>query len=150
LSNGRTHRSIGPRAGGGHALATAKQQPVEHLLLEVVGGALAGNLGARLPDVLDLPLYPRHRSLAHGIVPVSVVARAAVTALGRWQAQLRTEASRRAPLLQSAASPFERLWQALAEILGRLGAGALASLVAGYRSHFALDAFTPASLPLLA
>lgn len=40
----------------------------------------------------------------------------------------------------------ERLWQALC----RLGAGALAGLLGGYGSHVALDAFTPAGLPLLA
>jgi hypothetical protein len=73
-----------------------------------------------------------------------------VNALGGWQAQLRAEASRRASLRQPAVTSFERFWQVLVEILCRLGAGALAGLLAGYGSHVALDAFTPASLPLLA
>lgn len=150
MSNGRTHRAVGTIAGGGYALARAKQQAPEHVLLEVLGGAVAGNLGARLPDVFDPPLHPGHRSLAHGIVPVAAAGRAAVNALDGWQAQLRAEASRRASLRQSAATSFERFWQALIEILCRLGAGALAGLLAGYGSHVALDAFTPASLPLLA
>jgi len=50
----------------------------------------------------------------------------------------------------SAATPLERLWQGLVELLCRIGAGALAGLLAGYCSHVALDALTPAGLPLLA
>jgi len=44
----------------------------------------------------------------------------------------------------------ERLWQAVLELLCRLGTGALAGLLGGYGSHVAPDAFTPAGLPLLA
>lgn len=150
MSNSRTHRAIGTVAGAGYALTKANQQAPEHVLLEVFGGALAGNFGARLPDVFDPPLHPGHRSLAHGIVPVAAAGRAAMNALDGWQAQLRAEANRRAGLRQSAATTLERFWQYLVEILCRLGAGALAGLLAGYGSHVALDAFTPASLPLLA
>ena len=71
-------------------------------------------------------------------------------ALDGWQTRLRAEAARRATLRASAATPVQCLWQALLEILCRLGAGALAGLLGGYDSHIALDAFTPASLPLLA
>jgi len=140
MSSGRTHRAIGTAAGAGYALAKANQQAPEHVLLEILRGALAGNFGARLPDVFDSPLHPGHRSLAHGIVPVATAGRAAVNALDGWQVQLRAEANR----------TLERLWQALVEVLCRLGAGALAGLLAGYGSHVALDAFTPVSLPLLA
>jgi membrane-bound metal-dependent hydrolase YbcI (DUF457 family) len=151
MCDGRTHRATGTIAGAGYALAKANQQVSEHLLpLEVLGGALAGNVGARLPDVFDPPLHPGHRSLAHGLVPVAAAGRAAVNALDGWQARLRAEANRRAVLRQSATTPLERFWQALVEILCRLGAGMLAGLLAGYGSHVALDAFTPASPPLLA
>lgn len=150
MSDGRTHRAIGTIGGGGYALAKAQQQPPEHLALEVLGGLLAGNLGARLPDVFDPPLHPGHRALAHGVVPVVAAGRAAVGALDGWQAQLRDAAARRAALGASAATPLERLWHALVELLYRLGAGALAGLLAGYGSHVALDAFTPACLPLFA
>lgn len=146
MSDGRTHRAIGTITGGGYALAKAQRRPPEHLALEVLGGLLAGNLGARLPDVFDPPLHPGHRVLAHGVVPVLAGGRAAVGALDGWQTQLRAAAGRRAALRASAGAPLERLWHALAELLCRLGAGALA----GYGSHVALDAFTPASLPLLA
>lgn len=150
MSDGRTHRAIGTIAGGAYALAKAQQQLPEQLALEVLGGILGGNLGARLPDVFDPPFHPGHRALAHGVVPVVAVGRAAAGALDGWQTQLRVEAARRAALRTSAETALARLWHALVEVLCRLGAGALAGLLAGYGSHVALDAFTPASLPLFA
>jgi uncharacterized membrane protein YfcA len=137
-------------AGAGYAFARAQQQAPEHLVLEVVGGLLAGNLGARLPDLFDPPLHPGHRSLAHGVVPVVAAGRVAVGSLDRWQAQFRAEAGSRAGLRATATTELERSWHALVELLFRVGAGALAGVLAGYGSHIALDAFTPASLPLLA
>lgn len=143
MPDDRTHRAIGTLAGGG-------QRRPEHLLLEVLGGLVAGNLGAWLPDVFDQPLQPGHRSVGHGIVPVATAATTAVRALDSWQSRLRTEADRRAALRTSAATPLQRLWRAVLELLCWLGAGALAGLLGGYGSHVALDAFTPAGLPLLA
>lgn len=149
MSDGRTHRAIGTFAGGGYALAKAQNQRPEHLLLEVLGGLVAGNLGARLPDMFDPPTHPGHRSLAHGIAPVAAVGRAAVRGLDGAQARLRAEADRRAALRASATTALQRLWQQLLELLCRLGAGALAGLLGGYGSHLALDAGTKAGLPLL-
>ena len=41
--------------GGGFGLTKAQQQRPEHLLVEVLEGLVAGNLGSRLPDVSDPP-----------------------------------------------------------------------------------------------
>jgi hypothetical protein len=150
MSDGRTDRAVGTLAGGGYALAKAHQQRPEHLVLEVVGELLAGNPGARLPNVFDPPLHPGYRSVAHGIVPIATAGTAAVHALDGWQLRLRAEADPRAGLRASAPMPLQRLWQAVLEILCRLGAGALAGLLGGYGAHVALDAFTPAGLSLLA
>jgi hypothetical protein len=150
MSDRRTHRTIGTISGGGHAFAKAQQQPPEHLALDVLGGLLAGNLGARLADMFDPPLHPGRGGLAHNVVPVVAAGRVAVGALDGWQTQLRAPAARRAALRASAATPLERLWHALVELLCRRGAGALAGPLAGYGSHVPLDAFTPACLPLLA
>ncbi len=150
MSARRTHRTVGTFAGGGYALARARHQPTEHVLLEVIGGLLAGALGARLPDVFDPPIHPGHRGLAHGVLPVTAAGVAAVTVLNGWQDRLRAEADRRAALRASAATPLERLWHGLLAWLSRIGAGALAGIIAGYGSHVILDAVTPASLPLFA
>lgn len=150
MSDRRTHCAIGTVAGGGYALAKAQNQRPEHLLLEVLGGLVAGNLGARLPDVFDPPTHSGHRSLAHGMAPIAAVGTAAVRRLDGAQARLRAEAERRAALYTQATTPLQRLWQQLLVILCRLGAGALAGLLGGYGSHIALDAFTLATPPLLA
>lgn len=146
MSEGRTHRAIGALAGG-FALATAQRQRPEHLLLEILGGLIVGNLGARLPDVFDPPMHPGHRSIAHGI---AAVGRAAVRGLDGAQVRLRAEADRRAALRASATTPLQRFWRAVVEILCRPGAGARAGLLGCHGSHVALDALTPAGLPLLA
>lgn len=150
MSDRRTHRAIGTLAGGGYGLAKAQNRRPERLLVEVVGGLLAGTLGARLPDVFDPPTHPGQRSLAHGLAPIAAVGTAAVGRLDGAQARLRAEADRRAALRASATTSLQRLWQQVLAILCGLGAGALAGLLGGYGSHIALDAFTPAGLPLLA
>jgi len=150
MSDNRTHRAVGTLGGGLFALTRAQQQRPEHLLLEVLGGLIAGNLGARLPDVFEPPTHPGHRSLAHGIAPVAAVGLAAVRGLDGAQVRLRAETERRAALRASATTSLQRVWQAVFEILCRLGAGALAGLLGGYGSHITLGAFTPAGLPLLA
>jgi membrane-bound metal-dependent hydrolase YbcI (DUF457 family) len=148
MANGKTHRAVGAIAGGAYAYHRARYQPPAHALIETLGGVLAGVAGARLPDIFDPPLHPGHRSIAHGLVPVAAAGRAGVMALDRWQACLRADADRRAALRQAAVTPLDRLWHAIVELLCRLGAGALAGLLAGYGSHVALDAFTLASIPL--
>lgn len=152
MSGYKTHRAISTLAGGGHALAKAQQPPPEHLVLGVLGGRLAGNPGARLADVFDPPLHPGHRNLGHAVVPVVAAGRAAVDALDGWQTQLWAEAGCRAARRPSAGTPPERPWHSLVDLLCRIGAGALAGSPAGIGSHVVLDAnaFTPASLPLLA
>lgn len=51
MSEIRPHRAIGTRARGGYGPAKAQQQRPEHLVLKVFGGLVAGNQGARLPEV---------------------------------------------------------------------------------------------------
>jgi hypothetical protein len=84
-----------------------------------------------------------------GIAPVAA-GRAAVRGLDGAQVRLRAEADHRAAFRASATTPLPRLWQTVDEIFCRLGVGALAGPLGGYGSHVALDAFTPAGLPLLA
>jgi hypothetical protein len=80
MSKNRTHIAIGTVAGGASVRGKAQQQRPENIVLEVVGGLVAGNLAARLPDVFDPPLHPDHRSVAaHAFVPLAT---AGMTARG--------------------------------------------------------------------
>ncbi|MFC1643213.1 metal-dependent hydrolase [Myxococcota bacterium] len=150
MSDSRTHQTVGAVSVGALALAKARSEDPMHLLLELIGGVVGGGVGGRLPDVFDPPVSRRHRGLAHGVVPAVAAGVALGRSLDGTQARLRTEAARRADLRRTATTAVERFWHALVELLCRIGAGALAGLLAGYGSHLALDGFTPAGLPLLA
>ena len=58
MSNGRTHRAVGTVAGGRSALAKARPQSPEHVLLEILGGLVGGNMGARLQTRSIHPTTP--------------------------------------------------------------------------------------------
>ncbi|MBN1611872.1 MAG: metal-dependent hydrolase [Polyangiaceae bacterium] len=146
MSDSRTHRRVGATAGAVTALCRAQSADPLHVLLEVIGGAVGG----RTPDPIDVSNIPRHRGIAHGVVPVTVAGVGFGRTLGDAQQRMRAEAARRAELRRVATTALERLWHALIELVCRLGAGALAGFLPGYGSHLALDAFTPAGLPLSA
>jgi hypothetical protein len=121
-----------------------------HLLLEAIGGLLGGRIGAKMPDIIDPPTSPNHRSIGHGVVPVVAGTAVAVRGLDRAQPKLRQRADRHAAARAQSSNRIAQLLHLLAEWACRIGAGVLAGIIAGYGSHIALDAFTPAGLPVLA
>jgi hypothetical protein len=150
MPNARIHKVTGSAVGAVYALVQAKGQPGGHVLVETLGGAAGGALGGLVPDRFDPPLWPGHRSVGHGIVPVAVVGDAVRRRVEEWQQSLRAQADQQAQAAASAAEPLDRLLHGLLELLLRFLAGAVAGFAAGYVSHVALDAFSPAGLPLLA
>ena len=147
MPNGPTHRVAGGVAGGGLALARATGQPPEAVLIEVFGGVVGGVVGGRLPDIFDPATTPRHRSTAHSALAGLVVVGAALED-ARSYCRERADTYRRLKA-QSGLNDGARLWYALLELVWQFLAGALTGLQAGYVSHLALDALTPAGLPLL-
>ena len=118
-------------------------------LLEVAGGACGGALGGLLPDVFDPPYHPRHRALAHGMLPVLAGASVWGQGLGGWQTSLRQQADTFAVKRRSTVDPFLAALYSFAEMTLRLLCGAVAGLGAGYLTHIALDFTTPCCLPLI-
>lgn len=154
MSNRNTHVAVGALAGATHAFARVgtlcRENKSLDQLVEVLGGVAGGYIGARLPDLFDPPTHPGHRGLAHGVIPV-----AGATALWRanidgWQEALRAKSLKHEHAAEQAGDPLERLLHAMAALLYRLTAGAVAGVGAGYLSHVLLDAFTPAGLPAVA
>ena len=150
MSNGRTHRTVGTVAGAAFAGYQARGQPATLIGAEMLGGAIAGNFGARLPDRIDPPTSPRHRSVGHGVVPVGATGAVALSAASNIQGRLRLEAARQRQLSESASNPLATFWHWLMSVLCHVGAGAVAGVIAGYGSHLALDICTPAGLPVFA
>lgn len=149
MPNKKTHKVAGALGGGGLALIKSAGQPIRHQIIETAGGALADyNLGP-LPDVLEPPLSPNHRSLAHAAITGLTLSTTYVCELDSWQSFLRTHADRQAALAMQAQTITSELWHLFLEFLCRLLEGAVAGAFGGYGSHLALDAFSSRSLPLI-
>ena len=116
---------------------------------EIVGRLVGGVVGGRLPDVIDPPTHPGHRGVGHAIVPAVAAMILVVRMIPDLQTVLRTRAAdlrRRADL-----APAEERWPLqLQALVTEFVLGAIVGLPAGYASHLALDATTPAGLPWLA
>lgn len=149
MANGKTHEVVGATTGAGFALWAARNQPATATAIEAVGGALGGYVGGKLPDIFDPPLHPRHRSVAHAVIPLIVATRYCANNLGTWQDIFRKLAEREAQLRVQARNTTDEVTHGLLETGYRLIAGMIAGLMAGYASHIALDAVTPSSLPLM-
>jgi hypothetical protein len=143
------HAATSTPAGAGYAFYKANQQNGLARTIEVLGGALGGYCGGILPDCIDPPFHPGHRSLAHGIVPVATAGAIWNQGLDGWQNQLRRLADEHNYRRSLAADPAAVAWHALAEWALRMLAGFLAGLGAGYVTHVMLDFGTPRCLPLI-
>ena len=72
----------------------------------------------------------------------------AIKNLSRWQNWLRQQAQQLQQELVSETDGFRRALLMIAIVACTVAAGAIAGLIGGYLSHVALDALTPASLPV--
>ncbi len=145
----KIHDTAGLRCGGTAAYWRAQDQEPIHTAIETFGGALGGRFGSRLPDVIDPPTHPGHRSIGHGIVPIGSAVQISLWSLDELQNELRQLADRHAESARSSQSFFVELLHMIVSLVYRAGAGAAAGAVAGYVSHLALDATTPKGLPLV-
>ena len=148
MPNHDAHRIVGSIAGGGAASWKAQGQLPMAQLIETLGGVGGGILGARMPDVIDPPTSPRHRSVGHGIAPVGAAAWAFVKSLRDCQDAMRHRSDVEHYEYQAASSLLAQAAHLLLSLLWRLGSGVLVGFVAGYLSHIAMDFTTPAGLPV--
>lgn len=150
MPNYKTHQFGGAIGGGAFAYYCARGQEPQAVLLETMSGALTGSIIGVVPDRIDPPNSPRHRSAGHGVVPVAIGTTAYLKNLDSWQNSLRSIAQEHTISRSQTDSFWSQLWHLLVEILCRIAAGALAGIAGGYISHLALDATTPMGLPILA
>lgn len=148
MPNKCIHRPTSAVAGTLTALALSRKEEDLNQLLECLGGAMAGWLGGALPDWIDPPVSPRHRSVGHAVVPVGTAISVLVSKITSVQESMRWRAEELKAAASTTSSPWEWLLHALTSVLARIGAGAVAGLPAGYVLHLVLDASTPAGLPI--
>ena len=108
---------------------------------------MGGIIGGILPDRLDPPTNPRHRGIAHSFLTGILTVSFGISWL-KWFD----------PHLKATAIKFREEWehsqhQNIAAFLQYICvlfvSGITAGVMAGYLSHLALDANTPAGLPLI-
>jgi hypothetical protein len=164
MPDSRTHTCVGITAGLGFAAYKAKEQTGLDFFVEIVGGAIGGWPGAKLPDVFEPAISSWHRSTAHSMAAggaiVSQTARLdTFTAFCREQAEsckanprriLMVPVDGRAILLELSEGVGNFLSK-VEELFWRFLAGFANGLAAGYISHLALDAsIGKRGIPLLA
>jgi hypothetical protein len=150
MPNRRVHQAIGAAAGAGYAACRVRSENASHDWAEVLGGTFGGILGGAMPDQIDPPVNPRHRSLGHGVIPSVAVVKLYYGRLDHIQARLRGNADEHTARAKSIENRGARFIHHVLSLIFRLLAGAAAGLLAGYVSHLALDALTPSGLPLFA
>lgn len=147
MPNRKTHITAGVAAGLIASLLTAQEDTGAGQFAEVLGGIVGGYLGGRAPDLLDPPLHPCHRDLAHGGLAVVALV---LTGLDEWREMCRRadrECVARAANCPPGSSLATNLL--LQGLVHRFLAGFATGLKAGYASHLALDFCTPRGLPLI-
>ena len=149
MPNRSVHQRVGAVAGGGVAFVFSNGQSTPNQIIECAGGALAGYFFGRVPDYLDPPLSPNHRSLAHGVAPGTTLMGAYTSQLDAIQSFFRFHADRQEAIAKQAQTTVSELWHYFLELLCRFLAGVAAGVLGGYGSHLALDGFSPQSLPLV-
>lgn len=148
--NRPAHDLVGAAAGAAASYYFARNQSDGDRFLEIIGGSIGGIVGSRLPDVIDPPTSPNHRSLGHGVVPVGCTAYAVWELLERSQAALRAKADDLRNDRDGLDGELRKLGSQLLEWLCRILAGMVMGVVGGYASHLALDVTTAKGLPLVA
>ena len=137
-------RTVGAVTAGFQA---SRERDPFNILLEIIGGYIGGDLGGRLPDGIDPPTWPGHRSVGHAVVPNAIVWTGYCNQVPGIQQGLRTSAAR----LEDQARQDPDLVRALFLFAGAFGcrllSGAVVGLPAGYLTHLAMDATTPRCLP---
>jgi membrane-bound metal-dependent hydrolase YbcI (DUF457 family) len=132
----------------GIALYQARDEQPLNRVLEIIGGALGGSLGARLPDYLEPATSSWHRGPAHSWVAIGISTRS-MREMRKCSHYCRQRAAYYLALRSANCSSILALLYALIEAFWRAASGFLSGLAAGYISHLALDAFTPRGIPLL-
>ena len=149
MPNGPVHALTSTPAGAVYSLYKFNNQNSLARLFESTGGSIGGYIGGILPDWIDPPLHPGHRSFAHGLGPVLTGAAFWYRSLDDWQNDLRQIADQHANCRARSTDFITIAWHTFAEWVLRLFSGFLTGFGAGYITHVALDFGTPRCLPLV-
>lgn len=141
MSSGKTHRTVGVAIGVGAVFAHNYIATSEHHFMDYLGAAIGGYIGAKIPDIIDPPTSPNHRSIGHSAVLNTLLIKWVLSNIGTF----RTYCFKQANEKQNGDGSINFTSECY-----RFLAGVSLGIIAGHVSHLALDATTPKSLPLIA
>lgn len=167
MPNREAHGLVGAAAGGVAAAMEcfayrernpAAQPRLGQDFLHVAGGAVGGLLGSRLPDIIDPPSHPQHRAAGHDVAAHAVSWWLTLPGVEEWVDVFRGFAEVALARRAAAELDLDRgggLWNFLRalgwralEALCAFLAGVPRGVLAGAASHVALDACSPAGVPV--
>ncbi|WP_160174452.1 metal-dependent hydrolase [Archangium violaceum] len=155
MSNRKAHSTVGAVVGSINAARCLPAgQASIHNIAEVLGGALGGVVGSRLPDIIEPAIHSHHRSFAHSVTVASGVATKGMSISADMASWCRDQAEMfRQRAVEHSARPdgsaLAQLFYSLMEFLLHFAAGFVSGIPAGYVSHLAMDMTTPRSIPLV-
>ena len=149
MPNKKTHGPVSTGIGVAAALLRSDEKNPWARALIGVGGGIGGYWGGRMPDLIDPPTSPNHRSWGHGVLPVSATFGSAISRAQRFEKDLLRYASNLGTAAGEAETFIDRLLLTAGQALALLVAGAIPGFAAGYVSHLALDLTTAKRLPLV-
>ncbi len=149
MPSAKVHVPTSAGAGLLYSLHEARDEAPMHQIVEGVGGTIGGGFGGRIPDLLDPPTSPLHRSHAHSVTLAAVLV-GIRKHLQVGTAHLRIEADR----WDADAQQHEEWsldWSVCKGVALALRAlaGFMNGLYAGYLCHLGLDFCTPAGLSVI-
>jgi membrane-bound metal-dependent hydrolase YbcI (DUF457 family) len=141
MANGNEHRVVsGAAATVAASLYAYKKVKTEYAFLYPIGGVLGGIVGGKLPDIIDRPDTPNHRSFAHSV---------ALVGFSVWTEKETVFFQNILTELQVIAEELNNKGEIFLAVCCHFIAAFIIGLVAGYGAHLALDTCGARKLPLL-
>jgi hypothetical protein len=146
------HRKVGTVVGAAAALlSTDDTQELWKRIAEGLGGAIGGNVGARMPDWIEPALHSWHRDVGHSCTTIDAIVKLTPKVIGSWERYCRRKAREAAKKKLAAEAVRQPSWCfLLGEMYWTVATGFLRGLATGYVSHLVLDGATPRGIPLTA
>ncbi len=141
MSSGKTQRTVGVAIGVGAVFAHNYMTTSEHYLMDYLGAAIGGYIGAKIPDIIDPPTSPNHRSIGHSVVFNTLLLKWVLSNIDKFRTYCLKQANEKQNCDGSISLTSE---------FYRFSAGVSFGITAGHISHLALDMTTAKSLPLIA
>lgn len=150
MANRAEHIKKGVLVGAGMAIYKAREQKLEDIIFEAIGGGFGGYIGSRLPDVIEPASWPGHRQHAHSIMAGGGIIYSLYKLLDKWEEYYRSQATYYSVKKNEEDLYWhQKLLYTVLEIISLILTGVFIGLSSGYISHLALDCGTTKGLPLL-